>query len=619
MTLKGKLLATQAVLAVALALVGATAVVSIRTLGDASDAILRDNYRSVLAAQRMQEAAERIDSAALFRVAGRTEKADQLAPSLQVFERELSAQEANITEPGEAAATARLRSAWNAYREVYLRFSTQPAAAPLDRGYFEVLEPRFLAVKAAGQEILDLNQDAMVRRGEHARRQASRLNLIVIATTLGGLVAGILLAAGLVARIVRPVSVLAQAAKRIASGDLAARARVAGSDEIAGLAAEFNAMADKLAEYRRSSLGDLLQAQQAAQAAIDGLPDPVLILDLAGKAQNLNQAAEAVLRLPPGADAVAALPPALRETVERARAHVVAGKGPWQPHGFEEAVRLDLPDGARWFLPQATALHGEAGAVTGAAIVLQDVTRLMRFDELKNDLVATVAHEFRTPLTSLRMAIHLCVEEAAGPLSEKQADLLVTARRDCERLQGIVDDLLDLSRIQSGRVELQRRPVKARALLDEAAAAAREAAAGAGLALTVRSGTSGEEVLADAERIALVLSNLLANAVRHTARGGAVTLSALPAERAVRFEVVDTGEGIPFEYLDRIFDRFFSVPGRRAGGVGLGLYLVREIVAAHGGEVGVQSVPGEGSTFLFTLPLATAAPPVPGAGEGPRT
>jgi signal transduction histidine kinase len=382
---------------------------------------------------------------------------------------------------------------------------------------------------------------------------------------------------------------------------------VAGSDEIAGLAAEFNAMADKLAEYRRSSLGDLLQAQQAAQAAIDGLPDPVLILDLSGKAQNLNQAAETVLRLPPGADAVAGLPPALREAVERASAHVAAGKGPWQPRGFEDAVRLDLPDGARWFLPRATALHDEAGAVTGAAVVLQDVTRLMRFDELKNDLVATVAHEFRTPLTSLRMAIHLCVEEAAGPLGEKQADLLITARQDCERLQAIVDDLLDLSRIQSGRVELQRLPVRARALLEEAAAAAREAAAGAGLALTVRSGASGEEVLADAERMALVLSNLVSNALRHTERGGTVTLSALPTGDRVRFEVADSGEGIPAEYLDRIFDRFFSVPGRRAGGVGLGLYLVREIVAAHGGEVGVRSTPGEGSCFWFTLPLATTS------------
>ncbi len=607
MTLKGKLLAAQAILGVALALVGATAVVSIRSLGDASDAILRDNYRSVLAAQRMQEAVERLDSAALFRVAGRPEQGEaQAAPALERFERELAAQEANITEPGEWAATARLRKAWDAYRDAYRRFAALPPAAALDRAYFAELAPRFTAVKEAGQQILDLNQDAMVHRGEHARRQAARLNAVVAATTLIGLLAGLTLAAGLVGRIVRPVSVLAQAAQRIATGDLAARARVAGTDEIAGLASEFNAMADKLAEYRRSSLGDLLQAQQGAQAAIDGLPDPVLILDLAGRIQNSNQAAEAMLRLGAETSHLGALPPALRETVERVRAHVVGGKGPWQPRGFEEAVRLDLPDGARWLLPRGTALHGEAGAITGAAVVLQDVTRLMRFDELKNDLVATVAHEFRTPLTSLRMAIHLCVEEAAGPLTEKQAELLTAARQDCERLQGIVDDLLDLSRIQAGRVELLRRPIAARALLDEAAAASREAAAAAGIALSVRAGAVADAVSADGERMALVFSNLLANAIRHTPRGGAVTLSADRAGEVVRFEVADTGEGIPAEFLDRIFDRFFRIPGRRAGGIGLGLYLVRELVTAHGGDVGVESRPGEGSRFWFTLPLAAA-------------
>jgi signal transduction histidine kinase len=398
---------------------------------------------------------------------------------------------------------------------------------------------------------------------------------------------------------------MAQAAQRIASGDLTARARVKGRDEIAALAAEFNAMADKLAEYQRSSLGELLQAQQAAQAAIDGLPDPVLVLDVAGQVQNLNHAAEAVLRLPHGGggDLVAGLDPPLREVVARVRAHVLGGHGAWQPKGYEEAVRLDLTDGARWLLPRATPLHSEAGAVTGVAIVLQDVSRLMRVDELKNDLVATVAHEFRTPLTSLRMAIHLCVEESAGPLTEKQADLLLAARQDCERLQGIVDDLLDLSRIQAGRMELLRHPAPARALLDEAVAAARDAAAAAGLRLFVR-GAVDDEVAADSERVALVLSNLVSNAIRHTPAGGEVALEASLTGDRVRFEVRDTGEGIPREYLERIFERFFRVPGRQAGGVGLGLYLVREIVQAHGGEVGVESDPGRGSRFWFTLPIA---------------
>jgi NtrC-family two-component system sensor histidine kinase KinB len=605
MTLRGRLLAAQGILALALLAVGVVAVTSLRTLGRSADTILQDNYRSVLAAQRIKDAAERLDSAALFRVAGRVDRAEEQArTNLRTLEEELAVQEGNITEAGEREATARLRLAWREYQVAFARLEGLRDRESLSRAYFDDMEPRFVAVKAAAQQILDINQDAMVGKAERARRQATSLVLVVVVATAIGVLAGTLLSSWVTTRIVRPVSVVAQAAQRIATGDLAARARVKGRDEIAALAAEFNAMADKLAEYRRSSLGELLQAQQAAQAAIDGLPDPVLVLDVGGQVQNLNQAAEAMLRLPHGAgDLVAALDPPLREVVDRVRSHVLGGHGAWQPKGYEEAVRLELADGARWLLPRATPLHSEAGAVTGVAIVLQDVSRLMRVDELKNDLVATVAHEFRTPLTSLRMAIHLCVEEAAGPITEKQADLLLTARQDCERLQGIVDDLLDLSRIQGGRMELLRQPVPARALLEEAVVASRDAAGASGLRLSIRAAVE-DEVAADAERVGLVLSNLIANAIRHTGAGGEVVLEASRSGDLVRFEVRDTGEGIPREYLERIFERFFRVPGRGVGGVGLGLYLVREIVQAHGGEVGVESEPAKGSRFWFTLPVA---------------
>jgi signal transduction histidine kinase len=604
-TLKQKLLGAQAVLALALLVVGAVSVVSVRTQGRVSTEILQDNYRSVLAAQRMTEAVERLDEEVRLRAGGRPVTPDPRAA--ETFERELQVQEGNITERGEQEATAALRAAWDAFRQEQRRLEAETGREALLAAYFVELAPRVHAVRAAAQQVLDLNQDGMVRKSERARQVAGRLMALVLGVTFAGLLAGTLLATWLTSRIVRPVSVLAQAAQRIGTGDLSARARVKGRDEIAGLATEFNAMADKLAEYRQSSLGELLQAQQASQAAIDGLPDPVLVLDVTGALANVNAAAEAMLRLAPASgtlEPLAALDPALRTAIEQVREHVVTGRGAWQPRGYEDAVRIDGPDGARWLLPRASPLHAEGGAVTGVAIVLQDVTRLMRIDELKNDLVATVAHEFRTPLTSLRMAIHLCVEEAAGPVTEKQADLLQAARQDCERLQGIVDDLLDLSRIQAGRVELLRRPVAPRALLADAASAARDAASSAGVALHVRADGGEGEVAADPERLALVLSNLVSNAIRHTPTGGSITLAAAPAGQAVRFEVADTGEGIPREYLDRIFDRYFRVPGRRTGGVGLGLYLVRELVLAHGGEVGVESTPGAGSRFWFTVPLA---------------
>jgi NtrC-family two-component system sensor histidine kinase KinB len=225
-------------------------------------------------------------------------------------------------------------------------------------------------------------------------------------------------------------------------------------------------------------------------------------------------------------------------------------------------------------------------------VVLQDVTRLMRFDELKNDLVATVAHELRTPLTSLRMAVHLCLEEAAGPLTEKQAELLHAAREDCERLQTIVDDLLDLSRMQSGRVEVSPVALSAKALAEAAAADTKTVVTVVEPILPV---------LADPERIGLVLHNLLQNAARYSEH---VELRVEPLGDRVRFSVLDRGPGVPAEFRERIFDKFFRVPGAKGEGIGLGLYISREIVQAHGGAIGVDDAPGGGSRFWFTLPTA---------------
>jgi len=607
MTLRAKLLAAQAPLALVLLVFGFATSKTLTALGNSPELILKDNYRSVLAAERMLDALERLQAAALARATGRPVDDRAVERITEGFEGELSAQEHNITEGGEEDATRRLRERWMRYRSAFEQAARAAPAAGLSR-YFEVLDPAAGRVREGASEILALNQDAMGRKSDGARRLAERNVTIVAGTTIAVLVLGLVSSLALTARLLRPLKILSGTVRLIGEGDLQARARVDGKDEISALAQEFNTMADRLAEYRRSSLGELLQAQQASQAAIDSLPDPVLVLDAAGAVINLNGAAETMLHMGAGGAgvSVAALEPELRGVVERVREHVASGRGAYVPRGFEEAVRVSSPEGDRHLLPRATPLYSEQGIVVGTTIVLQDVTRLMRFDELKNDLVATVAHEFRTPLTSLRMAIHLCAQELVGPLTEKQADLMGAAREDCERLQAIVDDLLDLSRIQAGRMSLDIEPLDAAGLLEAAAGSLRAAADAAGVSLAVSPPATPLAVQADPERAQLVLTNLLANAVRHTPTGGRVEVQTSVVGELVRFEVRDTGEGIAREHQDRIFDKFYRVPGARSGGVGLGLYIAREIVHAHGGEVGVESTPGRGSTFWFTLRLASA-------------
>jgi two-component system, NtrC family, sensor histidine kinase KinB len=601
MTLRRKLLAGQAPLAVALLVVGLAFVATVRDLGRLGSSILENNYRSVLAAQRMKDAVERIDSGAMFLVVGRRDKGlRQIDANVTSFETELGVEEQNITEPGETHAATALRAAWTSYRHALDAFMTLEGG-DVTVVYFSHMEAAFLDVKHKADDILDINQDAMVRRSDRAARSASNMTRLVTVLCVVALLAGVLGSSWLTGRLLLPLDSLTSAVRQIGSGDLAARATPIGKDELAELAREFNAMAEHLQKYRQSSLGALLSAQQASQAAIDAIPDPVLILDLDSNVTESNQAAAALFEQ--GGQArdqspLAGAAPELRAAIERVRDHVLGGHGPYLPKGFEEAVRL----GERYLLPRATPLYGEAHEVQGVTIVLLDVTRLHRFDELRNDLVATVAHELRTPLTSLQMAIHLCIERAAGPITERQADLLYAARDDCQRLQTIVEDLLDLARLQRGAVELKKVRVAPAVLVEESREGVEPRAKEKAIRIETEVEPSLPEVLVDPDRIKIALSNLLGNAVRHTPDAGTVSLRVSSRDGSVRFEVVDSGAGIAREHRDRVFERFYRVPGQPSGGAGLGLSIAKEIVEAHGGTIGLEAPEAGGSVFWFQIP-----------------
>ncbi|MFL5305418.1 MAG: ATP-binding protein [Polyangia bacterium] len=624
MTLRAKLILAQSPLAVALLLLGVVSGGVTRRLGAQARLILADNYRSVLAAERMKGALERLNADALVVLAGHGggARADIVANGA-TFDRELTAQEGNITEPGEREATRDLRAAWTAYGaglQAYLALGTAPAR---DGFYFDRLQPQFRRAEELAEQILIINQDAMVHKVDRADKRAGRFEQLVILAIILALGSGLLSSTWLIARTMRPLGVVAAAVRRFGDNDFKARAQVRGAGEIAALAGEFNKMADRLERYRQSSLGELLQAEQAAQSAIDSLPDPVLLLDADGGVHGANVAATRLLGIDPDvtpAAVYAGADPGVRAVVDRLRAHVLGGRGAYVPKGFEEAIRLaTTPDGEKILLPRATPIYGEGGTVTGATIVLQDATRLFRFDELKNNLVATVAHELRTPLTSLRMALHLCTDGAVGALTDKQGDLIFAARDDCERLQVIVDELLNLSRIESGQIQLRRRRLSPDTLLGPALEAHNSAAAQAGVTIVADVVPGLPDVFVDPDRLQLVFSNLLSNALQVAPRDSRVTVRArveaappardhaIAAPTGLRFEVADEGPGIPKEHQAGLFEKFFRVPGSPAGGSGLGLFIARGLVQAHGGRMGVDSHPGRGTTFWFTVPVTPGA------------
>jgi NtrC-family two-component system sensor histidine kinase KinB len=233
------------------------------------------------------------------------------------------------------------------------------------------------------------------------------------------------------------------------------------------------------------------------------------------------------------------------------------------------------------------------------------VTRLKELDRLKNEFVMTASHELRTPLTSIGMSVSLLMETAAAKLNDQERELLGVCHEEVNRLKALVNDLLDLSKIEAGKLELSLEPVAPGFLSQQAGAMIKSQAEAKGITLTLAVPEDLPEVLADANKIIWVLVNLLANAVRYTPVGGHIRLGGELLGDKVHLKVQDDGPGVPREMQSRIFDKFVRLDqGEATSGSGLGLAISKEIIRAHRGVIWLESEPGQGSTFTFTLPLA---------------
>lgn len=582
---------------------GAWAIVMFSRLGNNIDVILKENYRSVLAAEGMKEALERMDSALLFAVGGEGQRArDQFAEYRPMFERNLKIEQNNVTLPGEQEMADALTRLSVSYLDLADRFFALPTEPKSERTrlYFARLLPMFKQIKRAADAVLNLNQKNMEDESTRARTAADASIRLMALGLLGAMAIASTMALVLSRSILEPIQAVTQAARGMAGGDLDQVVPVVAHDELGDLAEAFNVMARTIREFRQAGTERLLRAQRTAQATIDSFPDPVVVVDPSGAIERANPAARRILAAAPSDASIPwGAPPPLRTAL----AEVLGGRADHLPASLEHAVCFRDDGQERFFLPRVVAIRGDRDGLLGAALVLTDVTRLRLVDQLKNDMVATVSHELKTPLTGIQMTIHLLLEEVVGPLTPRQVELLLASREDSDRLLTIVNDLLDLTRIEQGRLRLDSRPVAPGALIGEAIERFDARARDAGISLETDVATELPEVMADCERMGHVFDNLISNALRHTARGGRIRVTARALDEAVCLTVEDTGEGIPLEHLPHIFEKFYQVPGAtRSDGVGLGLAIVREIVNAHGGRIDVASQPGTGSAFHFTLP-----------------
>jgi len=569
--------------------------------------ILRENYASVILCEQMKEALERQDSASLFAAVGHQGIAQpMLADNRRSFEAAFAREQANLTIPGEGEM---VREIGRLYRD-YVTTVDAVFAGPVEarsEAYFRDLLPRFTGIKDRVQSVLRLNQGSMEDADQQAKTLARRTVRAAILVSLAAVLFALWFAWRLPRSIVRPIEELTRSARAVGEGDLDVVVEEPDVTEIAALASAFTRMTARLRAYRESSLGELLAAKDRARSTLECMLDPVVVWGRDGAALLANAAATQAFGIEAGTvEELKASSRPVPEAITGARDEVFATGLPVLPRSLSEAMSRRAPDGDRYYLVRAAPLRAAPGEQPRAIVVAQDVTRFRRIDELKSDLVATVSHEFKTPLTSLRMATHLLLEPGMGELSEAQREIVTSARDDTERLRAMVEDLLDVVRIEAEAGALHRVPVEPFGLLCEVADAHRTVARDKGVTIEVAPPTAPGLVSLDPERIAIAVANLVANAIRHTPPGGRITLAATRSDSALEVVVTDSGEGIDPASLSRIFERAVSLgePGRSdPPRHGLGLSIAREIALQHGGEIVAASEPGRGSVFTLTLPL----------------
>ena len=582
-------------------IIGGQSIVQFRELGQSIDVILRENYQSVVACQQMKEAIERMDSGILFVLLGYDEEGGKLIRTNEErFEKALQVELGNITVPGEGEKATALKGLFARYRETLDGMLAKSPSGELNRNrYFRELLPLFLQTKETADEILRMNQDNMHEANERARRQATfarqRMYLLL---SFGFLIAvAFIFFTG--KWILRPINMLIRSAEEIRGGNLDLVVRTGSRDEIGRLSEAFNDMTASLREFRRNDQTKLIRTQQATQETLESLSEAVAILDLEGKVEISTEAARKLFGIQAGTRLRDLPYGELSELFQ----NVVAGV-PDRLGKRQKVLQRFVQGRERYFSFDAAPIRNRDGELTGVVLILKDVTEPRRLEEMKSNLVSTVSHQLRTPLTSIRMAIHLLLEEKVGPLTEKQAELLLTARDESDALHGILANLLDISRMESGRLKMDFQDVSPATLVTEAVAPFRRAAQDGGVEIETNLPGDPPTVSADAGQIGHVFANLLSNALRYTTPGGRITVSAEAEadERMVRFTVSDTGSGIPHQFLQRIFEHFFRVPEQKSEtGAGLGLAIAKQIVEAHGGHINVESQEGKGTTFSFTL------------------
>ena len=582
-------------------LVGGWGINNLRRLGKASDAILKENYNSILAAEKSIDALERQDSAILLFLLENRDRGIQQFQNNQIeFLKWLGRAEGNITIPGEADLIAEIESAYQDYLTAFIELQQQDGVTTEE--YYETILPIFELIRGRSDRLRNINQSAMEAASANAQQISNQAVWSMAIAGASAAVIGLGFSLLLTRRIVNPLADMTTATAKIASGEYDIALQVKSQDELGTLAREITTMSQKLKAFRDLNVGKVIVEKQRSDAIVQSIADGIIVVDSELKIIAINPIAANIANVKSmlatnnhflDVFSDRTLYQHLKQTAETGQL----------PQLEDDILTIEQNKRTQYYKFAITPVVTESEATVGAILLLQDVTKLKELDNLKSEFVATASHELRTPLTGMAMSLNLLAEVTEDKLSASELELLDGAVEDVERLRSLVNDLLDLSKIESGKLNLDFTDVRVNFLLDKAVSALKIQAEQNNVALVQQPLSEDIKIKADANKIIWVLTNLIANALRYSDSGEKIEIGAASRSSWIEISVADRGAGIPLEYQGKIFDKFVQVETEKdVGGSGLGLAICKEMVLAHGGRIWVDSTVGEGSTFTFTVP-----------------
>ncbi len=608
-TLRAKVWMGFTVLVIINVIVSVWSIYNFNQLTQAVSTMARQNYQNIVATQNMVVTLERDNSAQLEMLNGHVDsgyrkfqdnKSDFFAWYQQAVTSNASPRGAQILEQIKNSYE-NYSQATSIFREILLT----KGYAVYGRSYhYNKILPLFDRIKGECFQLFDINNNAMIATGTKANNISNQATVAVIGAALLAIVLSIVASWQFSAYILESAEKLTDTVRKLGRGYLDVRANIDSGDEIGELAREFNRMAERLKAYEEINIEKLIYEKGKSETIVGTISDPIIVADREGKIVLMNQLAENIFNVSEEASIGQEFHQVVRNPeLSKYLTRYMKGESPLDiPPYFE----LRFNDEDRYFRIKLNSSKDASGKVSGVVLILQDVTQFKELDKMKSEFMARVSHEFRTPLTSINMTLDILKDEHIGRVNKKQHELLAAAKHDAERLTKLVRELLELSRLESGKIQLKEDRIETKSLIEFSVQPALLQFNDKNVKLIVKTDDAIPEFIADFQQLSWVISNLVTNALRFTDQGGNVTVDATMNEDDLIVAVRDTGCGIEPQEMEKVFDKFVQLhdsTNPSPGSVGLGLSIAKEIVELYGGRIWVESRIGSGSVFTFSIPI----------------